>query len=82
MRTIELGRELGVPRVVALSNKVRDELDRRTVTAFAAGHGFEVVGEIPFDDELRRGDQRRLAPLDSGAAALESIGRLAALLVG
>jgi len=81
-RTVELGRELGVARVAVVSNKVRDELDRQTVSAFAASHGLEILAEIPFDDELRRGDHRRLAPLDTGAPALESVEKLAGRLLG
>jgi len=80
-RTVELGRELGVARVAVVSNKVRDELDRQTVAGFAASHGLEILGEIPFDDELRRGDQRRLAPLDTNAAAIGSLEKLVDLLL-
>jgi CO dehydrogenase maturation factor len=75
-RTVELGRELGVGRVVAVSNKIRDEIDRKAVRDFAESHGLDVVAEIPFDDELRRGDQRGQAPLDTGAQALETIQKL------
>jgi len=80
-RTVELGRELGVPWVAVVSNKVRDELDRRTVADFAANHGLEVLCEIPFDDELRRGDHRRLAPLDTNASAIGSMEKLVDLLL-
>lgn len=84
-RTVELGRELGVARVAVVSNKVRDEVDREAVASFAESHGLEVLSEIPFDDELRRGDQRRLAPLDAsaaGAPAIESLERLTEKLLG
>jgi CO dehydrogenase nickel-insertion accessory protein CooC1 len=80
-RTVALGRELGVARVAVVSNKVRDELDRQTAAGFAASHGLEILGEIPFDDELRRGDQRRLAPLETNAAALGSLEKLVDLLL-
>jgi len=80
-RTVELGRELGLPRVVVVTNKIRDDLDRQAVASFAASHGLDVVAEIPFDDELRRGDQRRTAPLDTGAAAVRSVEKLADALL-
>ena len=80
-RTAELGRELGIGRVVAVANKIRDELDRKTVSDYAHSHGLDVIGEIPFDDDLRRAEQRRVAPLETSAAALEHIGKVAAALV-
>lgn len=79
-RTAELGRELEISRVVAVANKIRDELDRKTVHDYARAHGIEIVGEIPFDDELRRAEQKRVAPLETRAEALAGMERLAAAL--
>lgn len=80
-RTAELGKELEIPRIVVVANKIRDAVDREVVTGFARSHGLDVVAEIPFDDELRRGDQRGQAPIDTGAPALEAIEELAGSVV-
>lgn len=79
-RTAELGRELGIARIVAVANKIRDELDRKTVTDYARAHGIEVIGEIPYDDDLRRAEQERKAPLDTRAKALAGMEQLATAL--
>ena len=42
---------------------------------------LEVIGEIPFDDDLRRAEQKRTAPLETNARALGDIRRVAAALV-
>ena len=80
-RTAELGHELGIGRVVAVANKIRDDLDRKTVSEYARSHGLEVIGEIPFDDDLRRAEQKRIAPLETSARALDDIGQVATALV-
>ena len=80
-RTAELGRELGITRIVAVSNKIRDMVDQKTITDYARANRLQVVGEIPFDEELRRAEQRRIAPLETKAKALDAIALLAAALV-
>ena len=80
-RTAGLGRELGIGRVVAVANKIRDERDEKTVSDYARSHGFDVIGEIPFDDDLRRAQQRRVASLETSAKALEHISKVAEALV-
>ena len=81
-RTTELGAELEIERIVAVANKIRDDLDRDTVTQYATSHGMKVIGEVPFDDDLRRAEQKRVAPLETEARALEHIGAIAKALVG
>ena len=64
-----------------MANKIRDDLDRTTVSEYARSHGLEVIGEIPFDDDLRRAEQRRIAPLETTARTLGDIGQLATALL-
>lgn len=80
-RTAELGRELGIERVFGLANKVRDDSDREVISRYAASHALELVGEIPYDDELRRADQRRVAPLETGTRALGPLSTVATRLL-
>lgn len=80
-RAAELGRELGIGRIAGVANKLRDEGDRAAVRAYAAEHGLDLAGEIPFDDEVRRAEQAGRAPLDvPGAPAVRAIESLATTL--
>lgn len=63
-RAAELGREIGIPRIVAVANKTRDDEDRAAIREFAAKHGLPLVGEIPMDDRLRKADLAGRAPID------------------
>lgn len=77
-RAAELGRELGIGRIAGVANKLRDEDDRAAVRAYAAEHGLELAGEIPFDDEVRRAEQAGRAPIDvRQAPAVRAIETLA-----
>ena len=76
-RCAELGRELGVSSVLAIANKIRDAEDEAAVRGYAVAHGLEVIGQVPFDEEIRRADLIGRAPLDSppsaAVAAIEKI---------
>jgi CO dehydrogenase maturation factor len=63
-RAAELGRELGVRRVVCVANKLRDADDASAVRDFAAAHGLTLAGEVPLDEALRRAELAGRAPLD------------------
>lgn len=63
-RCAELAREIGIPRIVAVANKTRDEEDREAIRDFAARHDLMLVGEIPMDDRLRKADLAGRAPID------------------
>ncbi len=81
-RAAELGRELGVPRVLAVANKLRDPDDVAAVREYARANGLPIAGEIPLDDAIRKGDLAGRAPIElQESAAIAAIGRLAAQLV-
>src|SRR5207247_721828 len=81
-RCAELGRELNIPRVVGVANKIRDAADAEAVRAYAAAHGIELAAAIPFDDGVRRSDLAGTPLVDStGGAALAEIDRLAGWLL-
>jgi CO dehydrogenase maturation factor len=80
-RCAELGRELGIPRILAVANKLRGEEDRGAVRQYAAAHGLRLAGEVPFDAALQQADQRGTAPeLTTGSAAAEAVRSLASAL--
>ncbi len=55
-RAAQLGRELGVKRILAVANKIRDEADAAAVREFAAAHDLSIAGEVPLDDRIRKAD--------------------------
>jgi CO dehydrogenase maturation factor len=55
-RCAELGREIGIRRVVAVANKTRDEGDRIAIRDYAARHGLSLIGDIPFDEVIRKAE--------------------------
>jgi len=80
-RCAELGRELGIPRILAVANKLRGEEDRGAVRQYAAAHGLQLAGEVPFDAALQQADQRGTAPeLTPGSAAPAAVRSLASAL--
>lgn len=77
-RAAELGGELGVPRVLAVANKLRDDDDRAAVRAFAAQHGLDVLAELPDDPAVRDADRRGRAPFDTpDSPAMQGVAALA-----
>ena len=81
-RCAELGRELNIPRVVGVGNKVRDPADADAVMQFAAAHGIPLVATIPFDEAVRRSDLAGTPLVDAQPnAAVSEIDRLAGWLL-
>ncbi|MEO8095842.1 MAG: hypothetical protein ABI632_13050 [Pseudolysinimonas sp.] len=63
-RVAALATELGVPEVLAVSNKVGDEADRKAIAEFCAARGLNLIAEIPFDPSLADAERGGLAPID------------------
>ena len=81
-RCAELGRELNIPHVVGIGNKVRDAADADAVQGFAAAHGIQLVATVPFDDAVRLADLAGTPLVDAPAnAAVAEIDRLAGWLL-
>ena len=68
-RTAELARELGIGRVYAVANKVRDEQDAEAVREYFGRHFVPLVGMLPFDETVVEADRRGIAPMDVDADA-------------
>ena len=81
-RCAELGRELNIPRIVGVANKVRDAADASAVTSFAAAHAIPLAATIPFDDAVRLADLAGTSLLDATPnAASAELDRLAGVLL-
>lgn len=83
VRVVDLARELDVPRVRAVANKVRNEGDRAAISTFCERHGVPLIGAIPYDPSLIDAERAGEAPVDHDPAspAVAEIRRLAGELV-
>lgn len=78
-RVVDLARELGVPSVRAVANKVRDQGDEEAIREFCEGHDLPVFAAIPYDRTLVEAERRGAAPIDHDpdSPAVGEIRRLA-----
>jgi len=68
-RVASLGKELGIPRVLTVVNKLRPG-DRDSVTQFVARHSLAVAAEIPHDESVTEADRIGIAPIDYDASSI------------
>ena len=82
-RMAVLAEDLGIDRVALVANKIRDERELGAVRDFAAKHGLEVAGVVPFDERLPEAERAGRAPLDFDphSPAMTAIAELAERLV-
>lgn len=81
-RIAELARELGVPRLLAVANKVRTKDDEAAVRQYAQVHQLDLAAVVPQDEEVLEADRQGCSPLDLApdAPAVRAIQGLAASL--
>jgi CO dehydrogenase maturation factor len=77
-----MGRALGIPRVLLVANKVRDQDELGKVRAFASDYALELAGAVPWDDAIAGAERAARAPLDFQAdtPAIRAMSELAAAL--
>jgi len=78
-RAVELGRELGIPRVEAVANKARTREDELAVREFCESRGIPIAGWVPFDEAVLQSERAGKALLDHapGSPAVAAIGAVA-----
>jgi CO dehydrogenase maturation factor len=64
-RAVELGRELGIPRVEAVANKARTAEDEIAVREFCEARGIPIAGWVPFDEAVLAAERSGRAVLDA-----------------
>src|SRR5919106_2511406 len=81
-RSKAMAEELGIPRILAVPNKVRGARDEEAMRSFFAHVGLPFTVFIPADEMILEADRLGRAPLDYDAAspAVEEIARLAEAL--
>lgn len=68
-RTVPLARELGIPRVWAIANKVRSTEDEAAIREYCEQLSIDLVATVPFDDAVVAADRQRHALIDHDADA-------------
>lgn len=77
-RYTRMGKDLGIPRVAVIANKVRDASDDAAIREFCEGNDMEVAGVIPFDSALSEAERAGMAPVDYDpeAPSVRAVGAL------
>jgi CO dehydrogenase maturation factor len=68
-RTVPLARELGIPQMFVVANKVRTKLDEDTIRTYAAQLDLDVIGVIPWDPSVQEADQVNRSLIDHAATS-------------
>lgn len=77
-RTAELASELSIPFIKVVANKVRTDDDRQAIEAYCRQHKMEMIGVVPYDEELMEAERQAKAPYDfaprsTGVTAIHAI---------
>lgn len=68
-RTVPLARELGIPNIWAVANKVRSGADEAAIREYCERLEVELLATVPFDDAVVVADRERRSLIDSGPEA-------------
>jgi len=69
-RMVPLAHDLGLERVWVVANKVRDDRDDAAIREYCARHGFEIIGSVPFDENVTEADHQGRALIDFAATSV------------
>ena len=69
-RIAPLARQLGIPRLLTIANKVRDAEDSRVIREFCKSHDLDLALEVPFDEAVREADRQGRALIDVSPDAI------------
>jgi CO dehydrogenase maturation factor len=81
-RTAELARELAIPHICAVANKVRGADDLSAIETYCGRHGMRLLGQVPHDEAFVEAERAGKAPVDHAphSPGLEAIRALAAAI--
>lgn len=63
-RLAPLARELSIPHIWAVANKLRGPRDEAAVREYCQRRGIEVLGAVPFDEGVTEADNQGVALMD------------------
>ena len=79
-RMVPLAKELGLDRVWVVANKVRVERDETALREYCARRSFDIIGVVPYDEQVTEADRHGQALIDHAptAAAVAAVEKIAA----
>ena len=82
-RSSSLARDLGIPGIRMVANKVRTTRDETALREFASRHDLAIAAVVPYDDAIVEADEQGVALIDyrPDAPSVTAIRRLATDLV-
>lgn len=63
-RTHRLARELEIPYLFVVANKIKTEADQAAIEQFCEQHDMHVIGSIPYEDAFVEAERNASAPVD------------------
>lgn len=86
-RIIDLARELAIPKLMAVANKIREEADVEWIREALRPQGVEVAGVVPYDTDVSLADRKMsslldIAPESAAACAIAELAGVIAREVG
>ena len=63
-RTHVLAKELEIPYIFVVANKIKTDADQSAIEQFCAQHDMSIIGSIPYDDEFMEAERNACAPFD------------------
>ncbi|MBA4170345.1 MAG: AAA family ATPase [Chloroflexi bacterium] len=72
-RTVPLARELGIPQIWAIANKVRSAEDSAAIRDYCERLDIELLATVPFDDAVVVADRNRRSLIDHDPTAAATV---------
>lgn len=74
-RTFLLAKELEIPQIFVVANKVKNEADQAAIDQFCEQHDMPILGTVPLDENFIEAERQAKAPIDFApdCAASEAI---------
>lgn len=63
-RTFSLAKELGVPHIYVVANKLKSDTDRAAIAEFCTRHGMPIIGSVVHETQFPEAERQAKAPLD------------------
>lgn len=63
-RVDKMAKELGIPNVFVVANKVRTETEQKAISSFCEQRGLNVIATVPYDEKVAESSLVPKAPLD------------------
>lgn len=76
VRMDRLARELGIPHVKIVANKVKTDEHREAIEQICESNGLDLLKVLPYDEHFATADLKGIAPLDLNGRAAPGISEL------